>query len=184
MLPDMSATLASWSRPYTVKTVTDITIDFEPENLVAVRTIQAVVQVAQKNKLNVESIDWSLRYLWVHTTDPLQNGEFIELDGQDYKIIDNGDFQMYGYTEAVAEQTKRALLLETFVLTYTAGAGGTISGDASQVVQSGSDGTAVTATPATGYTFTAWSDGVLTAARTDTAIVADLTVSALFEAVP
>ena len=70
--------------------------------------------------------------------------------------------------------------IDTFTLTYTAGAGGTIEGSSPQTVNYGADGTLVTAVPNVGYHFVDWSDGVLTAARTDTNITADLTVTANF----
>jgi hypothetical protein len=180
----MADTLDEWSQPVIVKTVTQATIDFEPVDQVAVRTIQAVVQPAQKEKLNADQIDWSLRYLLVHTTDPLAIGEFVEYNGDDYKIIEPGDWQDYGYTEAIAEETKRTPLVETFTLTYIAGANGSITGAGFQVVQTGTDGSAVTATPDTGYQFAAWSDGVLTASRTDINVTAALAVTATFEAIP
>ena len=44
----------------------------------------------------------------------------------------------------------------------------------------GSSGTTVTAVPNTGYHFVQWSDGVLTAARTDTNVLANLSVTASF----
>jgi hypothetical protein len=67
-----------------------------------------------------------------------------------------------------------------YTLTYTAGTGGSITGTSPQTVAYGSDGTEVTAVPDTGYQFTSWSDGVTTAARTDTNITADLSVTANF----
>ena len=70
---------------------------------------------------------------------------------------------------------------DTFTLEYFSGAGGTLTGDVSQVVVFGSDGTEVTAVPDSGYYFMDWSDGVTTAARTDTNIIADLNVTANFE---
>ena len=42
----------------------------------------------------------------------------------------------------------------------------------------GADGTPVTAVPDAGYHFVSWSDGVLTAARTDTNVTADMNVTA------
>jgi alpha-tubulin suppressor-like RCC1 family protein len=68
----------------------------------------------------------------------------------------------------------------TFTLTYTAGANGTISGFASQNVFPGQSGTAVTAAAHAGFHFTAWSDGLLSATRTDTNVIASLTVTASF----
>ena len=70
--------------------------------------------------------------------------------------------------------------LDTFTLTYTAGPNGTISGTSPQVVPYGGNGTMVTAVPNGGYHFVSWSDGVLTAARTETNVTANVTVSASF----
>jgi len=113
MLPDMSDTLDEWALPYLIKTATETTVDFVRAPVVTGRTIDAVVQVADKNKLNTDQIDWSLRYLQVHSSSEIANGEFLEFQGEDYKIIDNGDYQLYGFTEAVAEQTKKAALVVT-----------------------------------------------------------------------
>lgn len=68
----------------------------------------------------------------------------------------------------------------TYTLTYTAGAGGTISGTASQTVNSGNSGSAVTAVPNTGYSFVSWSDAVSTASRTDSSVTANKSVTASF----
>ncbi|MBJ7286024.1 MAG: choice-of-anchor D domain-containing protein, partial [Akkermansiaceae bacterium] len=57
--------------------------------------------------------------------------------------------------------------IKTFTLTYAAGANGSLNGTTPQTVNYTTSGTAVTAVPATGYSFVNWSDGVLTAARTD-----------------
>lgn len=110
MLPDMSDVLEEWQLPYLVKTIVKQTVNFVDNNTVTGRTVDAVVQVAQKDKLNAAQIDWSLHYLLVHTDSELDNGELIEFQGGDYKIIDNGDYQLYGFTEAVAEQTRKAIV--------------------------------------------------------------------------
>ncbi|MEN6627457.1 MAG: InlB B-repeat-containing protein [Candidatus Sumerlaeia bacterium] len=65
-------------------------------------------------------------------------------------------------------------------LTYTAGANGTITGTTPQTVSAGGSGTEVVAVPNTGYHFVDWSDGVLTAARTDTNVTANISVTANF----
>ena len=70
--------------------------------------------------------------------------------------------------------------INTYTLTYTAGSGGTISGTSPQAVNHGSNGTAVTAQPNTGYHFVSWSDGVTTATRTDTNVTSDKSVTATF----
>ncbi len=70
--------------------------------------------------------------------------------------------------------------INQYTLSYSAGANGSLSGATAQVVNHGSDGTAVTAVPNVGYHFTSWSDGVLTATRTDTNVTSTITVSANF----
>lgn len=72
----------------------------------------------------------------------------------------------------------------TYTLLYLVdGMQGTLSGQSSQIVPAGGDGTEVTAIPSAGFRFIRWSDGVTTASRTDTDVTADLTVTAEFEAV-
>ncbi len=70
--------------------------------------------------------------------------------------------------------------INTYTLTYTAGANGSISGSTTQVVNHGSNGSAVTALANANYHFVQWSDGVLTATRTDSSVSADKSVSAMF----
>jgi uncharacterized repeat protein (TIGR01451 family) len=70
--------------------------------------------------------------------------------------------------------------INTYALTYTAGANGTISGTSPQTVNYGASGTAVTVVPDTGYHFVQWSDGSTTNPRTDTNIIGNLTVTASF----
>lgn len=65
-------------------------------------------------------------------------------------------------------------------LTYLAGPGGSIGGPTPQTVNHGADGAQVTAVPDPHYHFVQWSDGVLTAARTDTHVITDITVTAGF----
>ncbi|MEK7080268.1 MAG: hypothetical protein AAB925_00330, partial [Patescibacteria group bacterium] len=72
--------------------------------------------------------------------------------------------------------------INTHVLTYTASANGSVTGTSPQTVDHGSSGTEVTAVANSNYHFTSWSDGVTTAARTDTNATADISVTANFEA--
>jgi prepilin-type N-terminal cleavage/methylation domain-containing protein len=69
---------------------------------------------------------------------------------------------------------------DAYTLTYIAGTGGSITGTTPQTVNLGASGTAVTAIPATYYSFVNWSDSVATAARTDTNVTANKSVTANF----
>lgn len=67
-----------------------------------------------------------------------------------------------------------------YQLSYTAGTGGTITGEVTQTVDEGKDGSAVTAVANSGYVFVKWSDGLTTATRTDKNVQKDISVTAEF----
>ncbi len=67
-----------------------------------------------------------------------------------------------------------------YTLSYAAGANGSLAGAASQMVMHGSSGTAVTAVPDEGYSFTQWSDSSTANPRTDSNVTSDLSVRANF----
>ena len=72
--------------------------------------------------------------------------------------------------------------IKSYRLVYLAGNGGRIAGTTPQIVNHGADGTPVSAVPDDGYQFVRWSDGVATAARTETGIAGDINVTAQFVA--
>jgi len=74
--------------------------------------------------------------------------------------------------------------INTYTLTYTAGTNGAVSGMSPQTVNYGASGSAVTAVPNSGYSFTNWSDGIITVSRTDMNVVSNITVMANFVALP
>jgi hypothetical protein len=70
----------------------------------------------------------------------------------------------------------------TVKLVYGAGANGSILGSKSQNVPPGASGDPVVASPADGYVFVMWSDGVKTATRRDVDVTSDISVTAIFAA--
>ena len=74
--------------------------------------------------------------------------------------------------------------IDTYTLTYTAGANGSLTGTTPQTINHGSNGTAITAVPNANYHFVDWTDGSTTNPRTDTGITADITQEATFEDIP
>src|SRR5205809_5311857 len=70
--------------------------------------------------------------------------------------------------------------INSYTLTYTAGANGSITGTSPQTVNHGSDGSAVTAVPDAGYHFVSWSDASTNNPRTDLNVTGDVTVTANF----
>jgi hypothetical protein len=86
-----------------------------------------------------------------------------------------------GVTQAMA--ITAGFDINRYSLAYRAGTGGSISGSTPQTVAHGSDGTEVQAVPDYAYGFTAWSDGMLTRARTDAGVTGDATYTASFAAI-
>ena len=88
-------------------------------------------------------------------------------------------------TNITSNQTYTAnFAINTYTLTYTPGANGTLSGTTTQTITHGSNATEVTALPNIGYHFANWSDGVLTASRTDLVVTFTQNVTATFTIIP
>ena len=110
---DVSDALTDWERATVIKTVIQSTVNFKPVAAVTARSQLCVVQVANKEKLNPGTIDWSLEYILAHSRSGIEIDELIEHDGRDYKVTDCGPWRGYGYTEVVAAETKRPLVVAT-----------------------------------------------------------------------
>ena len=63
-----------------------------------------------------------------------------------------------GVTMDAAKSVTANFAINTYTLNYAAGANGSLTGNASQTVNYGASGTAVTAVPDVGYHFVDWSD--------------------------
>ena len=113
-------------------------------------------------------------------------------DGSAVTAVPATGYHFTGWSDSVATASRQDMAvtgnvtvtanfaINTYTLTYTAGAHGSITGTSPQTVNYGADGSAVTAVPATGYHFTGWSDSVATASRQDMAVTGNVTVTATF----
>ena len=112
----MSRAVRRWSKDLEVLNIVVTTSDFQPTDVITSREVKATVQPAQKRRLNPDIIDWSLKYVQVHVDDaPVLVGEFIKHEGVVYKFIDDGDFQRYGFTDAVAEEAKAFTIVHSWI---------------------------------------------------------------------
>jgi hypothetical protein len=69
-----------------------------------------------------------------------------------------------------------------YTLTYTTDGHGTLTGSSTQIVEGGDSGSAVTAVPNSGYTFSQWSDSSTQNPRTDADVSGNISVEAQFTA--
>ena len=79
-----------------------------------------------------------------------------------------------------AEFMKKEVPEEKVTVTYEAGEGGRIEGEAEQTIEKGSATTEVTAVADEGYEFTQWSDGKKEATRSDSNVTKDVQYTAEF----
>jgi len=108
----------------------------------------------------------------------LTNGyRFTQSDSSDQTNIFSG-----GSTSSSKPQVKLTFSAPaaSHTLNYTAGDHGSLTGSTSQTVNTGGNGTAVTAVADTGYHFVNWSDSSTANPRTDTNVIANLSVTANF----
>ncbi len=105
-LPQMGNVLTAFEQTVILKSIVQTVVDHRPVDTPTPNPIQAVVQVAQKEKLQIEIINWSLQYLMVHSKATISMNDLIEYKGKDFKIVDLGDYDDYGFREAIAEEVK------------------------------------------------------------------------------
>lgn len=98
------------------------------------------------------------------------------IDVDDDNILDSAEIQSTSYVCHGAGGADA----QSFILQYSAQAGGSIIGTSVQEVLLGESGESVTAAPDNGYYFTAWSDGNASASRVDSSVQSDLDVVAGF----
>jgi hypothetical protein len=110
MLPNMASALDGWEIPVILKTVTETSVDFVVSQVVTGETVQAVIQPAQMEDLDAETVDRSREYIKVHCKTDILLNQFVEFQSKDFKVITRGNYVLYGFIEVIAEETKLPLL--------------------------------------------------------------------------
>lgn len=160
-----------------VNTTTDtvigtITVGNGPLSITSVGT---KLYVTNENDGTVSAIDTTTDTL-IDTITVGGGPSFANVVGTKLYVVNFND-----NTVSVVDTTTDELYqCPNYTLTYTAGVGGSVTGSSPQIVVQGASGTTVTAVPSVGYSFSQWSDLVLTQARTDTNVAGNITVSAVF----
>jgi len=150
-----------------------IHVDFEIINYEIVATAGLGGTISPSGTIN---IDHGLNQVFVITPDEGYHIDDVLVDGVSVGAVDSYEF--INVTEP--HTINASFAINSYTLTYLAGENGSITGEATQNVEHGSDGTAVTAVAATMYHFVDWSDGSIENPRTDLNVTGDLTVTANF----
>jgi hypothetical protein len=83
-------------------------------------------------------------------------------------------------TNTLATNGTLAVVMNTYLLAYSAGSNGTLSGSVTQTVNYGASGSVVTAVANSNYAFANWSDGLTANPRTDANVTNNISVIASF----
>jgi hypothetical protein len=105
---DMGDVLDGLTQPLTLIEVVQEVVDYKPVNVENITEIQAVVQVADPSKIKSDKVDFSKRYLQVHTKNTLKNIDMCIYQGFRYKAFLLKPYNNYGFDEAYFEETKSA----------------------------------------------------------------------------
>ena len=106
MLPNLSGTVKRFSQDVKLIRVTTSIVNHQPVETETVINIRAVVQPAQKEKIIKDKLDYSLKYIQVHSLDEILINDKLEHEGIIYRAIEDADYNNYGYYETIMEQQK------------------------------------------------------------------------------
>lgn len=106
MLLNLSKTIKRLSQPVKLIRITTDIVNHKPEETETEINIKAVIQPANKEKINKDKLDWSLKYILVHSTDEIVIGDLIVHKNIRYKSFEDADYSDYGYYESIMEQQK------------------------------------------------------------------------------
>lgn len=115
MILDMSDALEGFLQTVTRKTVATASVDFVKTQTVTGKVVLAVVQPARRTDINKDVMDYSLRYIQVHSKEVMQVGQFIQYQGEDWEIIQPGAYGDYGYYEVFAQQCKSVMEVDVWI---------------------------------------------------------------------
>lgn len=178
-VPNAGYIFTKWSDDVTTNPRTDL-------NITANKTVEAIF----------EPVQYSLTYsaaaggtISGTTSQTVAHGN----DGSTVSAVPDAGYLFVKWSDDIATSSRTDLNitanksveaifeLAQYSVVYTAGNGGTLSGNTSQNIAHGSNGAAVTAVPDVGYAFVKWSDDLTTNPRTDLNITADVSIEAIFE---
>lgn len=109
MLPDVSHVLDSWLQDLTHRVISKSYPDadnFDPTFIFSDAAIKGVIQVAKPRDLQGITVDWSLRYIIVHTKSFINAGDVLIDRSVNYKVIETSNWSDAGYYRVIAEQIK------------------------------------------------------------------------------
>ncbi|MBZ0244167.1 MAG: hypothetical protein K8F24_13180, partial [Bacteroidales bacterium] len=180
--------------PETGYMVTDVLVDGQSVGAVKQYNFTSVTQDHSIHASFETAIYWLAYVKWGEGSFIGNTFQYVEHggDGTPVEIVPGEGHFFMSWDDGVTDNprtelnvTQNMIIVATlgvysYQLNYTAGANGSLSGETSQTVYYGEDGTAVTAIPDAHYDFSHWSDQITENPRTDENITGPINVQAIF----
>ncbi|MDY0075736.1 MAG: InlB B-repeat-containing protein [Bacteroidales bacterium] len=180
--------------PATGYMVADVLVDGQSVGAVTQYNFTGVTQDHSIHASFEIAIYWLAYVKWGEGSFIGNTYQYVEYggDGTPVEVVPGEGHYFMGWDDGVTDNprtelnvTQNMIIVATlgvyaYELNYSAGANGSLSGQTSQTVYYGQDGTAVTAIPDEHYDFLHWSDQVTDNPRTDENISGPINVQAVF----
>lgn len=110
MIPIMTHVLKTFETDVTLDTYERQSVDFILQMVkTESRPIKAVVQPANRDKLQALQVDLTLHHIEVHAVEDIRVAQYVNFKGKDYKVITPGDYQLYGFSDVICAEVKGAI---------------------------------------------------------------------------
>ena len=184
---DAAGNLSAFSNSETAVTDSSPPIDTPSNNILTVTAGNDKTLTCAKIMLTLAASSNSSQtgiYSWSTNngniiSDPRRKNILIDEPGA-YTITVNTGNQIATDTVDVSKVCGDSPVVEKITVIYQAETGGSIVGEANQIIEKGSSGSAVNAVPDKGYRFVDWSDLLSASNRTDSNVTENITLTARF----
>ncbi len=180
--------------PETGYMVSDVLVDGQSVGAVTQYNFTGVTQDHTIHASFETATYWLAYIMWGEGSFIGNTYQFVEYggDGTPVEIVPAEGYYFMGWDDGVTDNprtelnvTQNMIIVATlgvysYTLNYTAGENGILTGQTSQTVYHGQDGTPVTAIPDTHYDFSHWSDQSTENPRIDENVTGPINVSAIF----
>jgi len=98
-----------FKQPLTIYKVSTTTVDFVKTSVATSDVHKCIITSQNPATLNKGTVDYSKEYYKVRSPVFIDNNDFIEYKGKNYKVFQYSDFKDYGFYNCVIEEYKQPI---------------------------------------------------------------------------
>jgi len=108
LLPSLNMNVLMFCQKLTIQNNTQTVVDYRPVQVSTQQEIYATIQVSDPEKLRINNVDFSLRYIEVHALPPaeIKINDTCDYKNKKYKCIDVYSYDDYEVRYAIFEEVK------------------------------------------------------------------------------